>query len=60
MLPGIRSLAVAIHLEIYWVYKSRNRNLKYCLLLAFKLNAKMVIQITIFIDDFVFITPDPG
>ncbi|MBS9441881.1 hypothetical protein EAE89_09185 [Photorhabdus heterorhabditis] len=21
MLPGIRSLAVAIHLEIYWVYK---------------------------------------
>ncbi|WP_339374788.1 hypothetical protein [Photorhabdus australis] len=22
MLPGIRSLAVAIHLEIYWVYIS--------------------------------------
>ncbi|WP_339374930.1 hypothetical protein [Photorhabdus australis] len=21
MLPGIRSLAVAMHLEIYWVYK---------------------------------------
>ncbi|WP_339374942.1 hypothetical protein [Photorhabdus australis] len=29
MLPGIRSLAVAMHLEIYWVYTYAHKTKKY-------------------------------
>ncbi len=29
MLPGIRSLAVAMHLEIYWVYTPWNNHIEF-------------------------------